>query len=89
MKLYSREQVDTYLNSWYEGDNITITADFLDMLESASKDLKVLELIAKHIKIQDGRIVLIQITQDDFNKDKQELIRIKEWLKENETYDIS
>lgn len=76
----SKEELDIYLNSLEEGDNITITADFLDALESASKDLGMSELIVKHIKIQDGRIVLIQITQDDFNKDKQELTRIKERL---------
>lgn len=45
----SKEELDTYLNSWREGDNITITADCLNMLEAASKDLEILELISKCI----------------------------------------
>lgn len=54
----SKEELDTYLNSWSEGDNITITADFLNMLEEASKDLEVLEIFKKYfagISEENGR----------------------------------
>lgn len=78
----SKEELDTYLNSLEEGDNITITADFLDALESASKDLEMLELLKKHLCVSDGFIAIKHITQDNFNKDKQELNRIRKWLKE-------
>ncbi len=78
----SKEELDTYLNSLEEGDNITITADFLDALESASKDLGMLELLKKHLCVSDRVIAIKHITQDNFNKDKQELNRIRKWIKE-------
>lgn len=46
----SKEELDAYLNSWSEGDNITITADCLNMLEAASKDLAILEIFKKYFE---------------------------------------
>lgn len=54
----SKEELDTYLNSWSEGDNITVTADCLNMLEAASKDLEILEIFKKYfagISEENGR----------------------------------
>lgn len=54
----SKEELDAYLNSWSEGDNITITADCLNMLEAASKDLAILEIFKKYfagISEENGR----------------------------------
>lgn len=40
----NKEQLDSYLNSLEKGDNITITADFLDTLKAVSNELKAIEL---------------------------------------------
>ena len=38
-----------YANSLKEGDNITITADFIDTLKSACEDLEILEILKNHL----------------------------------------
>lgn len=74
--LWSKEELDTYLHSLEEGDNITITADFLNMLESASEDLEILEIlknngymwsITKQFRTND-------LTQKEYKK-------VERWLK--------
>lgn len=49
----AKENLDIYLNSYDEGDNITITADLLDTLEATSKDLEILKIEQKLDSIVD------------------------------------
>ena len=88
----SKEELDAYLNSWSEGDNITITADCLDMLESASKDLKILEILKKQInlgtckrtysefgkikKTEELRVINLSIFENE-----EDFKKVEEWLK--------
>lgn len=87
----SKEELDTYLNSWSEGDNITITADCLNMLEAASKDLEILEILKKHIEsgtcnrsdAKSGHITKAEVLKIIFLyicEDEEEFKKVEEWL---------
>ncbi len=85
----SKERLDTLLQ--YQSDifdscnpkEIEIKSKIFDSWYSKIvNDLEMLELITKHLKIENDCLKLVQITQDDFNKDKQELIKIKDYLKD-------
>lgn len=53
----NKEQLDIYLNDLKEGDNITITADFLNTLKGVSNDLKAIELYAYNFIKNIGEII--------------------------------
>lgn len=87
----SKEELDTYLNNLEEGDNITITADFLDALESASKDLEVLEILKNHLR-KDEKVrrcltarkrrkqKLVKTIEIIIYQDEEDFKKIEEWL---------
>lgn len=68
--------MDTYLHSLEEGDNITITAAFLGVLEQASKDLEILELISKRIVGTSMSFEIIGTPEEEY--------KIENRLKEND-----
>lgn len=87
----SKEELDTYLNSWSEGDNITITADCLNMLEAASKDLEVLEIFKNHLrkdeKVETRLTVrkrekqrLVKTIETIIYQDEEDFKKVEEWL---------
>ena len=87
----SKDELDAYLNSWCEGDNITITADCLNMLEAASKDLEILEVLKKHINLgtcnrtysKFGKIEKtdeVRVINSSIFEDEEDFKKVEEWL---------
>lgn len=88
----SKEELDTYLNSWSEGDNITITADCLNMLEEASKDLEILEIFKNHIELVRCNRTFLETEETKktdvvkaiyllIYEDEEDFKKVEEWLK--------
>lgn len=68
-----------YLNSLEEGDNITVTADLLNAMEEACKELDILDIIKKGIHIDYD--LAFQSEFVGFKSFSDETIRkVKEWL---------
>lgn len=89
--MWSKEELDTYLNSWSEGDNITITADCLNMLEATSKDLAVLEILKNHLRKGEKvrrwltarkrrKQEVVKTIEMIIYQDEEDFKKIEEWL---------
>lgn len=61
--------------------DIAHQADLNNEYAAISKDLDMLDLIKRHLKVTSlGGIQVKQITRDNFAEDKKDLIKIREWL---------
>ena len=60
----SKEELKYYL-SLEEGENRTITADFINCLENVYKDLEILEILKEHLYVASG-LVELKITSQEY-----------------------
>lgn len=74
-----------YANNFEEGENITITTDFIDTLKSACEDLEILEILKKHLVEAEKRVKGCTNSKKTFEviiyEDDEDFEKLKELLK--------